>query len=42
MHHDRIAQLLTANMDQLNELAKQGRLSQAQIAQVSQLALLRS
>ena len=39
VHHDRIAQLLNANMDQLNELAKQGRLSQAQIAQVGQLDL---
>ena len=34
VHHDRIAELLNANMDQLNELAKQGRLSQAQISQV--------
>lgn len=34
MHHDKIAALLTANMEQLNELAKQGRLSAAQISQV--------
>ena len=34
LQHDKIAQLLLQNMDQISELAKQGRLSQAQIEQV--------
>ncbi|KAL5528187.1 hypothetical protein ACEPAF_7323 [Sanghuangporus sanghuang] len=38
LQHDKIAQLLIANMDQISELARQGRLSQAQIEQLKQFA----
>ncbi len=34
MQHDKIATLLLANMSQLSELAKQGKLNQSQILQV--------
>jgi transcription initiation factor TFIID subunit 12 len=37
MSGDRIAQLLLANMGQLGELAKQGKLNQSQILQVKSL-----
>lgn len=40
LQHDKIAQLLIANMDQISELAKQGRLSQAQIEQVCTMCKL--
>lgn len=38
LQHDKIAQLLLQNMDQISELAKQGRLSQAQITQLRNFA----